>query len=109
MSLTLLGRSKPRMSQPVNALPRNEVGKTLCRTPSGQLVGGPWSQGTPTRVQIAMVCPRGSTFEGLFHTHPGGSVNPSGIDIASAKQFDAKVQCISNDTKTKCFKVTGRR
>lgn len=109
MSLTLLGRSRATMAQPVRTLPPNEWGKTLCRTPSGQLVGGPWSEGTPTRVEIAMVCPRGSFFEGLFHTHPGGSVNPSKIDTASAKKFSAQVLCISNDVKTKCFKVTGRR
>lgn len=111
MSLHLIGRScAPIMGQPrITGIPRNEVGNTICLLPSGDLTRGPMVMGTPNRVQIPITCPQGSEFFGLFHTHPGGRAEPSPMDLKSAEQYGAKVSCITNDSTTRCFKVTGRR
>ena len=90
-------------------IPPVEVGFTLCRRPSGVLTRGPAVSGTRTAVNIPLLCPPGSSLEGLFHTHPGGVAFPSQTDKSSARKFDAKVLCITNDTQTRCFRVTGRR
>lgn len=113
LARALLGRNtngRAPMRQVANrTLPKNEVGFTICRTPGGQLTRGPLATGTPRAVSIPIACPSGATFEGLFHTHPGGAVTPSRIDLDSAKKFDAKVLCITNDSQTQCFRITGRR
>ena len=86
----------------------NEVGYSLCRAPSGALVRGPMAEGTPTRVQIPIACPPGTTFEGLNHTHPGGVAFPSSMDIKSGIRVGAKVLCIDADGDRKCFRLKRR-
>ncbi len=84
----------------------NEIGFTMCRvTASGELTHGPLAEGTPDSVNIPVSCPPGSSFEGLFHTHPGGSSFPSPTDIRSAKKIGASVLCIDADGDTNCFRV----
>lgn len=113
LSKILIGRVQPQAApmgqMRAPALPKNEVGFTLCRTKSGQLTRGPMAMGTPRAVSIPISCPVGSRFIGLWHTHPGGSVTPSRVDKNSAIRFDAEFMCITNDTKTKCARITGRR
>ena len=107
--MTLLGRAKAAMAQTNSVkIPSVEVGFTMCRTGAGALVRGPLATGTRTRLNIPISCPPGSVMEGLFHTHPGGQASPSQRDVASAKQYGAKVLCITNDTTTRCFRVTRR-
>lgn len=98
------------MRQQTNGMiPRNEVGRTICRTQEGRLTGGPLVMGDPRSVRIPIMCPVGARFEGLFHTHPGGAVTPSRTDVNSARKFGAKVLCITNDTQTRCFTIRGRK
>lgn len=85
-------------------LPPNEFGFALCRFSNGRLGSGPRVTGTPMNVNIPLACPQGSTFEGLFHTHPGGIALPSQTDRASAHRVGAKVLCISDDKQTLCHK-----
>ena len=84
---------------------RNEVGFTLCRLKSGQLVHGPVSEGTPTSVTFSTACPPGASLVALFHTHPSGSAYPSAVDIQAARISGAKALCIQNDEKLVCYKV----
>ena len=109
--LHLLGRNViAQMGQPnISSIPRNEVGFTLCQTPSGDLTRGPVAMGTPLAVNIPLQCPVGSEMMGLDHTHAGGVAYPSSVDIKSAQRYGANVLCITNDTQTKCFKVRGRK
>ena len=111
MTLHLLGRNAgATMRQPkISSIPRNEVGFTICRTPTGSLTRGPMAMGTPVAVNIPLQCPKGSKMEGLYHTHPGGVAYPSNTDIKSAQRHGAKVLCITNDSQTRCFKVRGRK
>ncbi len=84
----------------------NEIGFTMCRVPgTGELTHGPLAEGTPNSVNIPVSCPPGTNFEGLFHTHPGGTAFPSPTDIRSAKQVKADYLCIDADGLTNCFKV----
>ena len=108
MALTLISRSGATMRQTTAPLPKNERGFAICRTPSGQLIRGPEVEGTPLRVTIPLVCPTGSAFVGLHHTHPKGTAWPSQLDINSAKDFTVPLMCITDETKTRCFKITGR-
>ena len=92
-----------------NRIPGREIGFTICRRTGGSLTRGPVASGTRTAVNIPLVCPPGSSVEGLWHTHPGGVAFPSSADLKSARRFGAKVLCITSDVETRCFKLTGRR
>lgn len=72
----------------------NEIGFALCRDASGRLAFGPQAEGGPFSVDIPVECPPGTSFFGLYHTHPGGDTKPSLTDMASARQFGAKAICI---------------
>jgi len=84
---------------------KNEIGAAICRYENGKLVYGPFSEGTHTRVDVKIACPKGSRFHGIFHTHPGGVAYPSDVDVASGKRVGAKVLCINSDTERRCFNV----
>ena len=87
-------------------IPKDEIGFALCRVrETGRLVRGPVAQGTPTRVDIPIKCPPGSDFEVMVHTHPGGSAEPSALDIRTGQRFSAKSLCIASDTELKCHPV----
>ena len=83
----------------------NEVGAGICRRFDGKLVLGPVTEGAPTSVSVLKFCPPGSIFEGFIHTHPKGLPIPSGQDLLSGIQADAKLLCINiPDTGvTRCY------
>ena len=72
----------------------NEVGWALCRDGLGRLTFGPRAEGGPHSVDIPVECPPGSTFFALYHTHPGGTTQPSQADLESARLFRAQAVCI---------------
>ena len=84
---------------------RNEIGYTMCRAKSGRLVRGPINEGTPTEVKIPIQCPVGTMFEGLYHTHPGGSPIPSSQDVDAALRVGAKILCVDADGVLECYRV----
>ena len=49
-------------------MPRNEVGASICRAPGGSFVFGPFAEGDPVSVQVPISCPKGTSFEGIYHT-----------------------------------------
>ena len=82
----------------------NEIGASICGTPNGQIVFGPWSEGTPTSVKVNGTCPPGMTFLGIYHTHPGGVAQPSAQDIKSGLAVNAKHLCIEADGDLRCWR-----
>lgn len=60
--------------------------------------------GEPHSVSIPVECPAGSRPRGLFHTHPGGSLQPSVQDMQAAHQHNLPV-CIRVRSKVKCYPV----
>lgn len=86
-------------------LGKNEIGFAICRTPGGELVNGPVNTGTPMSVDIPVSCPPGTRLEGLHHTHPGGIAFPSKTDIRLAVRLGIKNMCISDDSRTDCFRI----
>ena len=92
-------------------IPPNELGFSLCRTRQGRIVSGPVASGSPTRVDIRVECPPGSSFFGLFHTHPklpsgqGGIAKLSDMDTFSAQRVRAKVSCVATEGALRCFRV----
>ena len=83
----------------------NEVGFAVCRMSNRRLTHGPVSVGTPTNVYIDVQCPKGSQFEYLFHTHPGGVPVPSPVDVRSARLSGARGLCIDADGAMRCYKM----
>ena len=85
---------------------QNEVGASICRTPTGGIVFGPQAEGTPMSVDVPIQCPAGSKFEGIFHTHPGGVPIPSPQDLRSGRSVNANILCIRvPDTgQTRCYR-----
>ena len=87
----------------------NEVGAALCRTKSGQLLFGPWTEGSPNSVNVNIQCPSGSSLVGPFHTHPKGISKPSQQDVRSGIRVGAKALCIFADGDLKCHTLPVRR
>ena len=98
--------ARQRQTPVRSRIPKDEIGFALCRVQkTGRLVRGPVAQGTPTSVDIPIKCPPGSDFEVMVHTHPGGSAEPSALDIRTGQRFRAKSLCIASDTELKCHPV----
>jgi hypothetical protein len=84
----------------------NEYGFALCRIRGTQrIIKGPTTWGTPTSVEISPVCPPGSKFVGNLHSHPGGSLEPSAIDLATERKHQFELACIVNETGIRCRRV----
>lgn len=81
----------------------NEIGAAMCRFPNGKLAFGPFSEGTPVSVNVRIECPPGSTFEGIYHTHPRGVPVPSQTDIKSGQLTGSKALCINADGDVRCY------
>jgi hypothetical protein len=71
-----------------------EHGFAICQDARGNTVKGPETSGTHNAVSIDVKCPAGYRPTGLFHTHPGGSTNPSPTDVKSARRLGIKHLCI---------------
>lgn len=82
----------------------NEIGASICGGPQGQVVFGPWSEGTPMNVSVEISCPPGMDFLGIYHTHPGGVAMPSQLDVKSGLEVGAKYLCISADGDLRCYR-----
>lgn len=85
----------------------NEVGFALCRDSWGRLTFGPKAEGSPWSVDIALECPEGSEFFGLYHTHPGGFPVPSAQDWQAARTFGAQALCVEvpDTDEMECYEV----
>lgn len=82
----------------------NEIGASICGLPNGNLTFGPWAEGTPTAVSIQVKCPSGSTFLGIYHTHPNGIAVPSEQDVQSGLRVNANHLCINADGDLRCYR-----
>ncbi len=84
-----------------------EIGILICRTKTGQLVHGPTHHGTEKNVTVRIQCPSGSTPAALWHTHPGGTMSLSRLDIETGKKHKLPYVCVSNGRRgsTKCFQI----
>lgn len=87
---------------------KNEIGASICRRPNGSFVFGPFATGTPVSVNVPIKCPAGSTFHGIYHTHPGGVPIPSAQDLRSGRQTGSQVLCVNADGNMVCYRRTGR-
>ncbi len=83
----------------------NEIGAAICQKRNGRFVFGPFSEGTPTSVNINAKCPPGSKFFGIYHTHPKGVALPSQTDLASGRRVGAKTLCINADGDLRCHNL----
>ena len=93
----LIGRqASMAQSKIVLELPQDgmEHGFAICQDAHGDLVRGPEAAGTRMSVGIEVKCPDGYHATGLFHTHPGGTTDPSPTDVKSAKRLGISHLCI---------------
>ena len=84
-----------------------EHGYTICRNAAGELSRGPKTIGDRYNVAIDVSCPHGARPIGLFHTHPGGTTNPSQADLDQAAKFHVDYLCIAvpETGRMACLKV----
>jgi proteasome lid subunit RPN8/RPN11 len=76
-----------------------ERGYTYC---SGKRKGVEVQGGTHS-VAIPICCPAGSEPRALFHTHPGGTIEPSPRDIRTMKEKNLPI-CIKAGTRIRCYR-----
>lgn len=84
-----------------------EQAGTICQI-GNQLVWGTMATGTRTSVKLGIGCPEGGKPIGIFHTHPGGTSDPSPQDIAEFKRaysrHGIRKFCIKNG-ELRCFEI----
>lgn len=84
-----------------------EQAATICRL-GDQLLWGTRATGTPTSVKLRIGCPHGGKPVGIFHTHPGGTSDPSPQDVAEFRRASAlrgiNKFCIKNG-ELRCFEL----
>mgnify|MGYP001574395402 FL=1 len=88
----------------------NEWGWTMCEK-DGRIVKGSEAVGHPTGVSLSVDCqPCGGKPVGLYHTHPLGSVTPSGLDIREMRRLGLPTLCIQvpETGETACYHVGGK-
>jgi hypothetical protein len=87
-----------------------EHGYTICRDRHGNFAKGPETRGTHNRVDIDVRCPAGFTPDALWHSHPGGTTEPSPADCRAAKKNRLGHLCISvpETGETVCHEVCKR-
>lgn len=87
-----------------------EHGFTICQDAHGDFVKGPEAVGNHLSVSIDVKCPDGYRATGLFHTHPGGTTDPSPTDIKSAKRLGISHLCIGvpETSEVACHDVSER-
>lgn len=83
-----------------------ERGYTLCK--NGRLKKGIEVKGDTNSVSIPIRCPAGSKPAALMHTHPGGTLTPSPLDIKTMHEKGLPI-CIRAGNKVKCYKPKQRK
>lgn len=78
-----------------------ERGYTVCR--NGRLSRGVQVSGDDHSVSIPIGCPSGSKPAGLFHTHPGGTLEASPQDLRKMREKNLPV-CIRVGNTVKCYR-----
>ena len=82
-----------------------EVAKTLCLRNGEITWGRAGHSGTPSDVWINPGCPEGGRVIGIYHSHPGGTTEPSPQDIRAMAQVGLQHMCISDDYGVVCHRV----
>ncbi len=72
-----------------------EHGFAICQDAAGNTVAGRETAGHRYGVQIDVSCPAGFKPTGLFHTHPGGTPQPSRQDIREGCRLGIRHLCIA--------------
>ena len=86
-------------------LDSNEEARTLCLR-NGQISwGSKGHSGTPTDVWINPGCSEGGKVIGIYHTHPGGTTDPSPQDLSAMRLAGLEHMCISDDARVVCHRV----
>ena len=79
-----------------------EHGFPICK--NGGVTKGRTVTGDEHAVIVPLVCPRGSKVIGVHHSHPGGSLQLSQLDIRTAHEKRLKYVCVKAQGKTKCYR-----
>lgn len=88
------GRNKANLaSGRINLNGGNEYGYTLCQD-GCHLTKGSEGSGHRTGVSLSVGCPSGGNPIGLYHTHPGGTTEPSDQDIREMRRLGLNTMCI---------------
>jgi len=87
--------------------PEVEQAFTICRATTGQLARGSNATGGRYNVSLEITCPHGHRALGVFHTHPGGTCDPSEADMREARRRGLGFMCIGvpGTREIKCHKV----
>ena len=82
-----------------------EMARTLCLRNGEVTWGREGHSGTPSDVWINPSCPDGEKVIGIYHSHPGGTTEPSSQDIRAMRQAGLQHMCISDDYGVVCHRV----
>ena len=86
-------------------VPDHEIGAAICRC-DNQYKLGPFAEGTRNNVMVPIRCPARCKPEGTVHTHPGGPLRLSNVDIVNLAKADLKIGCVSDGARMRCYRVS---
>ena len=82
----------------------SEIAKTICLK-NGKIYWGSEAKGDSHSVTLFTRCPEGGKTIGTYHSHPGGTTEPSSQDLKAMRQAGLEHLCISDDNETRCYRV----
>ena len=92
-----------RQLNPASQISDVEIGKTICLR-DGEVFWGSTARGEPLSVRLHTSCPDGKAI-GTYHTHPGGTSEPSQQDIDEMRRAGLPWLCITGEDTTQCRRV----
>ena len=93
-----------RQLKPASEVDANEYAKTICIR-DGEVFWGSEAKGEPLSVRLHAGCPDGGKAIGTYHTHPGGTSEPSQQDIDEMRRAGLPWLCITGEDTTQCRRV----
>ena len=92
-----------RQIKPASEMDASEIAKTICLC-DGKSFWGSEARGEPLSVRLRTSCPNGEQI-GLFHSHPGGTAEPSSQDINEMLRAKLPYLCILGEEALSCYRV----
>ena len=92
-----------RQIKPASEMDASEYAKTICLR-DGEVFWGSEARGEPLSVKLRTSCPDGKAI-GVYHSHPGGTSEPSSQDVSEMLRSRLPFLCILGEEALSCYRI----
>ncbi len=85
-------------------IPNHEIGAAICKCGENFELG-PFSSGSRNKVSVRVRCRSGCKPAGIMHTHPGGPVRLSNVDVKNMARTGLPIACVTDGKRMQCNHV----